>query len=147
MKEILLSNGLSTTVDDHLFEELNQFKWHALRGRRLTIRDTWYAYRWNPYPSAMFMHRQIMSPEKGMVVDHVDSNGLNNLIDNLRTVTYSQNSHNTVIHSKGCYFESSRNKWHAQIRIDKKDYFLGRFDSEEEAKFAYKIAKQTIFGE
>ena len=43
MKEIQLTQGQVALVDDADFERLNQFKWHAVKGR-----NTFYAYRHSP---------------------------------------------------------------------------------------------------
>lgn len=40
------------------------------------------------------MHRQIMTPEPGLVVDHINGNPLDNRRENLRVVTQQVNSWN-----------------------------------------------------
>jgi len=40
------------------------------------------------------MHRVIMNPPEGLVVDHIDGNGLNNQRSNMRICTAAQNSKN-----------------------------------------------------
>ena len=42
----------------------------------------------------IFMHRQIMNPPKGMVVDHIKGNRLDNTRAHLRVCTHSENSQN-----------------------------------------------------
>ena len=76
-KQIQLSQGKVAIVDDEDFEFLNQFKWHALKlagkfyvGRKLTVSKG--------KRNQIFIHRLIMKPDKGMVIDHLDGNPLNN---------------------------------------------------------------------
>ena len=40
------------------------------------------------------MHREIMKPPKGKVVDHISGNKLDNTRANLRNITQGQNMHN-----------------------------------------------------
>lgn len=47
------------------------------------------------YPSERMLHRFIMQPEKGMCVDHINRNTLDNRRNNLRVCTYTQNNMNT----------------------------------------------------
>ena len=72
------------------------------------------------------------------IVDHKDSNKLNNSVNNLRIVTQQQNTFNT--NAKGYFFDTSKNKYRAQIRLNKKIH-LGYFTTKEEARNAYLNAK------
>jgi len=92
MAEIPLTQGMTALVDDADYDHLARKKWHAKRRS-----NTWYAgtnvrdgkrYRW------VSMHRYITDAPKDTVVDHRDSNGLNNTRDNLRVCTQSQNMRN-----------------------------------------------------
>ena len=73
------------------------------------------------------------------VVDHIDGNKSNNNLNNLRVVPHRENCKDRVGTSKytGVYYESSRGKWKAQIVVDYKKIFLGRFDNEYDAHLAY----------
>ena len=73
------------------------------------------------------------------VVDHIDGNKSNNNLNNLRVVSHRENCNGQVGTSKytGVYYESSRGKWKAQIVVDYKKIFLGRFDNEYDAHLAY----------
>jgi hypothetical protein len=76
-----------------------------------------------------------------LVIDHIDSNPLNNNIDNLRIVTFRENvSKEKTIKSGlpvGVWFDKSRNKYFSQIYINNKHFKLGRFNTIEEASNAY----------
>lgn len=66
-------------------------------------------------------------------IDHIDRNRLNNKIENLREVSRSCNHRNraqypSVSGVKGIVWDNSREKWLAQIKINKKHINLGRTD-------------------
>jgi hypothetical protein len=106
MKEIVLSNGMKCLVDDDDFEALNCYKWQASFSNdsfRKTIK--WYACRFETVQfktrasrrKKIYMHRLLMNFPYGKVVDHIDSNGLNNQKYNLRIVTKRQNALNRIL--------------------------------------------------
>lgn len=75
-----------------------------------------------------------------LMIDHINGNRSDNRIVNLRQVTTSQNNMN-VIGVTGITYDKDRNKWRSRIAINNKQIFLGRFNTEEEAKDAYIKAK------
>ena len=74
-------------------------------------------------------------------LDHINGDRQDNRIENLRLATKLQNSWNRK-NVKGYVYLSSRKKYKAQIRKGGKHINLGHFDTEEEAKNAYLVAKQ-----
>jgi hypothetical protein len=86
-------------------------------------------------------------------VDHKDGDGLNNSRSNLRLATNQENAQHRRIRAgpkssifKGVYLNKRYGTWQAQIKILGKRKFLGRFDIEEDAGFAYNQAA-AIYGE
>jgi hypothetical protein len=99
------------------------------------------------------MARFIMQPANGMVVDHIDHNGLNNQRSNLRVCTQMQNMANKRISKdkvtsayKGVY-PCAKRKWQVRIEKDGKDRHLGVFATPEEAALAYNAAALEAWGE
>lgn len=86
-------------------------------------------------------------------VDHIDGDKTNNRISNLRLATTSQNVHSQRIRRnntsgyKGVTFNRSANKWVAQIKINRKQKYLGLFTSPIDAHSAYSHAAKKYFGE
>lgn len=86
-------------------------------------------------------------------VDHIDHNGLNNRLSNLRGCQHRQNMRNMNKHKdnktgiKGVGFDSDRNKYAARITADDKVIHLGRFDTIEDAAKAYDAAAKELHGE
>ena len=87
MKEIKLTKGFTTIVDDEDFEKLNKIKWYITKGR-----SGYYARN----RSIGAMHRFITNCPQGMIVDHRDHNTLNNQKSNLRLCNYSENNSNRI---------------------------------------------------
>lgn len=98
----------------------------------------------------ILFHRLILNCSHGdkKCVDHIDGNGLNNLRDNLRICTHSENMRNRINnkpHSsiyKGVSWTKLNKKWRASIRINKKYISLGLFINEVDAAKAYNIASE-----
>jgi hypothetical protein len=74
------------------------------------------------------------------LLDHINRNREDNRISNLRIVTDQQNAWNN--NCKGFYWNKNRMKWRSQIKINNKQIHLGYFNTEEEARDAYLIAKE-----
>ena len=76
-------------------------------------------------------------------VNHIDKNKQNNNLYNLEWVDNRENQCHKNINKTSKYtgvsFDKVRNKWVAQICIDKKTISLGRFENENEAKEFYDI--------
>ena len=150
MKEISLTKGKVALVDDADYEFLSRFKWCAH-----AITNTFFASR---RPTKLFkhelMHRAILSPiPKGLEVDHIDGNSLNNQKSNLRPCTRSQNQWNSRLNSnntsgvKGVSWYKKRSLWVAHIGVLGKRKTLGYFDEKEAAALAYDNAARSLFGE
>lgn len=85
-------------------------------------------------------------------IDHRDGNKLNNRIANLRDVSHTVNGENrrqgeangTGGGLIGASWFKARNKWMAQITVNRKQRYLGLFDTAEEAHAAYVQAKRQL---
>ena len=72
------------------------------------------------------------------MLDHINRDRCDNRISNLRIVNPQQNGFNTT--AKGYFFQDG--KWRSQITINRKKIHLGYFNTEDEARQAYLIAKE-----
>jgi hypothetical protein len=143
MREIVLTNGMITQVDDCDFALLSKRKWQAKQGQ-----NTWYAVR----SDHVRMHRLILDAPSGIEVDHIDGNGLNNQRCNLRLATKDQNQHNSVIRSdntsglKGVHLDKRSGSWVAQITVRGKTLHLGCFVKAKDAARRYDDKARELFG-
>jgi len=101
------------------------------------------------------LHRIIMNAPKGVIIDHINGNTLDNRKCNLRICTHSQNSCNSkrrvdnTSGYKGVTFRkgSKTNKWAAHIGINGVNKALGCYPTPEEAYAAYCKAAKELHGE
>lgn len=152
MKKILVGTHRKiyfAMVDDKNFRELDQYQWYAL-----VHKNTIYAHRMEKTTRKfILMHRQIMKAPDNIDIDHKDNNGLNNLEENLRFCTVSQNMANSRLNTngtsmyRGVLWNRNRNNWLARIKTNGKAHYIGSFYSEIEAAKAYDRAAMRIFGE
>ena len=84
---IPLTQGLFAIVDAADFEQLNQYRWYTTT----TSPTLHYVGRKEQGGASIRMHREIMRPPKGMVVHHVNGNGLDNRRANLCVCTHAEN--------------------------------------------------------
>lgn len=146
-RKISLTQNMVSLVSDTDFEWLSQRKW-----------------TFNPHRSGyamtqingktVYMHRLIMNAPKGLEVDHIDGDSLNNQRSNLRLATRAENARNSRRHRttnaltkfKGVC-KSGGDRWIAQIRFEGKNHRIGPFDTDMEAAYAYDAAARLYFGE
>jgi hypothetical protein len=84
-------------------------------------------------------------------LDHINGDGTDNRIKNLREVTNVENlqastripKHNTS-GFKGVYFNKKTKKWVAGISLEDKRRYLGSFDSPDDAYQCYLDAKSKM---
>ena len=95
----------------------------------------------------------IENPENKQLVDHIDGNGKNNCINNLRWATHLQNmmnsrgNVNSSSQYKGVSWRKGRNKWRANISVNGKHVHLGYFSNEKDAARAYNNKALEVFQE
>lgn len=117
-------------VDDVDGERVLAHKWHLANGYARSFVDG----------KNIYMQRLIMgSPPQGHVTDHINRNRLDNRRENLRWVSYAQNSHNHKLSASnttgyiGVSWHKRKNKFTASIKVNGKTINLGAFDTALEA--------------
>ena len=90
---------------------------------------------------------------KGMQIDHINGNILDNRIENLRLATYAENQWNAKTRVdnksgvKGVSWHKASQKWRAQIKQNKVLYDLGTHDTIEKAKEIVQKKRIQLHGE
>lgn len=83
-------------------------------------------------------------------IDHINGDGFDNRIENLRDVSQAVNMQNQrngrsgTSQYLGVCWDSTKNQWLAQIKRDRKNMYLGHFDEEEQAHAQYLVAKRRL---
>ena len=139
MKHLVTACGLQILVDDEDYEYLAQFRWY-----RLVSRNTTYARTGINGKTKVLTH--VLSTKykwnlNGKVVDHINKNGLDNRKQNLNVVTQQQNISKDAGYKKSSSklrgVSKNKDKWCARLHIKGMNYYLGVFNTEEEAYQAY----------
>jgi hypothetical protein len=158
MKKIKLTQNKWTLIDDEDFELVNKYKWRYVKAHNgngyahHTIHDKEF-YKINKKRRIITLNIQnlIMNPPKGMLVDHINNDGLDNRRCNLRICSYKQNTcnkrktQNTELKYKG--ISKYGNRFRAQLHDGGKRYSINGFKTQKEAAIAYNKKAIELFGE
>lgn len=132
-KKILLKdNKNETLVNIEDYDWLSKSKWR--------LNDGGYVVN----SKKQLMHRLIMKPDKSLVVDHINSDQLDNRKEMLKNTTQAINAKNKLKSKnvksskyKGVSFYNNKGKYYVRITIDSEEFGIGCYLTEEEAAFAY----------
>ena len=133
-----------TIVSPEDFEKVSDYKWHLIGERNK------YASTKINKKNVMLHHLIIGKPEEGMVVDHINGNGLDNRRENLRHATKKQNSQNknaNVANKTSKYIGVTKVKNTNKYKAACGSYNLGRHEEEIEAAKQYDICAHLVYGE
>lgn len=138
MVRIKLQNGGYTTVDE-IDGWAKNYKWYKSTHGYVVGYD------------GKFLHRLITDAKDELEVDHINRDKLDNRRENLRLCTRLQNNRNRSKFKnnktgyKGVY--KKRSKYQSTIRIEGKTYYLGTFNTIEEAHAVYTEKARQVHGE
>lgn len=141
-KVVSLSNGMVAKVDAEDYEKINRNLWCAAKQR-----NVWYAHRAIGNKKYERLHHTIFGvPPKGLMIDHINGDGLDNRKYNLRIVTNRENCmnrhHEKTSRYPGVTWAKREQLWIAQAQIDGKHVHIGGYPTEELAYVAY-LARVT----
>lgn len=153
MKTIYTRKGEPFLVDDEDYAWLNTLTWRVdVHGYAVTSTPK---YRPIGIPSLLFMHRMVMGicPGDPRFVDHRFGKKNDNRKSELRICTIQQNGFNSKRRShnksgfKGVVKVDRDPPWRASIVINKKQRYLGLFETPELAHEFYCLAADMAYGE
>ena len=161
--KIPLTQGKFTIIDADKYHLVSSRKWFAVKHGL-----NWYAGT-KIKGKMIKMHRVLMDvTDRYVLVDHINHDGLDNRLSNLRLCNNHQNILNTSVRKNssskylGVSYKPVRKrklkngnysiteqskKWLAQIQFNKKKKIIGKFKTEEEAALAYNEHAKILFKE
>lgn len=135
---IHLTKGCKTLVDDDMVNELCSYLWYASGYQNRPARRLK-----EPPRRLIYMYHQILRVNpwelKGLVVDHINGDPLDNRKENLRIVSENVNMQNSDRHKtrRGYCFSKTENKYKAYLDMpDKPRVWLGTYKTIEGAQKA-----------
>lgn len=133
--EIQFPLGEKILIDRKDLELFSKHAWYIDRSKK---GQTFYLVR-NGLNRTVGFHLDLMSVPKGLEVDHINGNGLDNRRSNLRIVTHKQNQQNQRKRRDargkfhGVFWSSRDASWQAQARINGKRKTICRHKNERTA--------------
>lgn len=101
------------------------------------------SYTLNGKKKRVYLHRWLTHAPKGMMVDHINHDTLDNRFENLRIVTNAENQQNrrgakrnSTTGIRGVYWEKRIGKWKAHYMLNGKRVIVGFFEDIKEAEKA-----------
>lgn len=150
MMEIELTQGYVAIIDDEDYEKVSKYKWHVEK-KAGNKRYAKHVYREDNKAKTLRMHTLIMGePPRGMVVDHISGDGLDNRRSNLRIISRRENSSNRHIRKRsnsqyqGVFHDKRIDRYRARVRVNGKLRVIGSFEREVDAHKAYDGAVKII---
>lgn len=144
-------SGRVALLDPADHDRLGAFRWQICRQGAIA-----YARRRVALPTGVrktvYLHREVLRAPAGLVVDHVNGDGLDCRRANLRLVTQAANVWNRgprhgTSNYVGVSWHVRDQAWVAHLQVDGERRHLGYFDDEEEAARARDLAAIAHFGE
>lgn len=143
--EINLSNGSKALVSDADAQLVNQYRWRASKQSK----GIYVLTKINKV--TVYLHRLITNAPRGLEVDHINGNPLDNRRENLRICSRSENEQNKVKRKgssqyKGVFYAKREQRWIAKIQVNGRQTTLGYFKSEHDAARIYDAKARELFG-
>lgn len=140
--------------------ETGEFRWKVRSSRRIQIGDVAGCVRTDKGKAYVhitiggvrhYAHRLAWACAYGLFpekqIDHIDGDGTNNRLANLRSVSAAENGKNQRKPSNntsgvaGVYWDSRKSKWTSRVRVGGKLVYLGSFRQFDDAIAARKAAE------
>ena len=153
-----LNKGYTTLLDREDYVRLREYTWfvkdNGTGGKLYVVRK----YGPRKKRRIEYMARNIIDAPKGLYVDHINGDTLDNRKRNLRLCTTQQNAGNSIKprHGRVSKYKgvqrmppakkATSKKWFAQIHIDGKCFYLGSAHTEKGAARLYDKAAVLAYG-
>lgn len=147
MVEVPLTKGKVALIDDEDAERVLAYRWcvsRKLEGSYYVVRQE----RKNGCRRYISLHRFLLDAPKGIHVDHINGDTLDNRRANLRLATARQNvrnsrkPRNSTTGYKGVHLDRTQGTYRVQLRVA-----MSGFRTAEEAARAYDDLARKFYGE
>lgn len=142
-KLFAIDNKTFSLIDDEDYLRLSEHRWRVSSNGYFITGER-----------SKRLHRMLMNAPKGVDVDHINNDRLDNRKTNLRICTRADNLHNKRKTDRPCssiYKGVSRvarnGKWLAEITINGDHINLGHYPTERQASIVYDLWALDAFGE
>lgn len=142
------SDGKSFCFDSKYFSVVSRYNWRLSS----SYRKKYIVYVVTGQGTKL--HNILLpSVPKGMEVDHINMDPMDNRLCNLRICTHQQNQINQGLQKNntsgvvGVSFYKPRGKYRARIKIGNHDIHLGYYETFEQAVQARNVGMECMFGE
>lgn len=141
---------LKTTNSRAVKGSIAGWNWDGHYGRKGNVQIT---YNKQKYAAHRLVWLYVYGEWPENEIDHINRVRHDNRLCNLREATHSQNMANHAIRStnktgfKGVYFDKFCGKYRATCSVDGKRFYLGSFNTVEEAAIAYDEKAKELQGE
>ena len=119
------------TIDKEDLDKCKTMKWH--------INGNGYVHARSGYLS---LHRFVLNYDGNLLIDHINRDKMDNRKSNLRIVTAMGNNQNRDC--AGVCYDNHAHKWRAEFQRYNKYYYIGLFETAEEAKQARDKALKEV---
>lgn len=148
-----LGGGYTTLIDTRMLEKVRQigdFRWYAKNEGQhapfvYAVANT---SRQDSPRKSFRLHRVIVDAPRGLVVDHLNHDGLDNRLCNLRITTVQGNSQNLLPRGasgrRGVTWHKDAGKWQASVKTGGRNYYVGLFDDLDEAAAAAAAKRRQV---
>ncbi len=136
-------------LDDEDYDRVINEKYSLSVTWDKTIHNFYVAFTKNPNKnSSRLLHRYILNPPKGLTVDHINRNPLDNRKCNLRICSQFENNQNqshNISGKVGVCWSNSDKRYVAYIKVNRKQIHLGQYKLFEDAVKARQEAEKKYF--
>lgn len=126
-------------VDRELYAELIPYNWAAVQ----YAPGHWYAAR-AENGHTILMHRVLLNPSDGMEIDHINGNGLDNRLANLRACSHKENMQNRRPRKKR-YLKDQKQRRHREWRQRTREAKIAARHAAKAEREAHRMSRKVTY--